>query len=315
MATITFTVGAPGAGKTSWAHEEVTRRGLHEVQRVSLDDLLTMAYGRASGELTSNDLKLAQRILISTVRQIVESGRDVIVDNTHLSTRFPSSVRDELGDGHHYQIKDFTDVPLETCILRDRYRAEADPHAYVGRDAVAKMHAKGVTLRARFGGPGMPLWADELNQSDGIEPYEPDKRLPKALIVDIDGTLALHVNRGPYDTSRYETDELERRLARILSDLHDIAADGYYLLLLTGRYEEHRAVTSSWLSDNRFSYDELHMRSDGDHRRDNVIKLELFDKHVRDRFNVIAAFDDRDRVVRLWRRLGLLTCQVQYGDF
>lgn len=315
MVTIIFAIGAPGAGKTRWAHEEVARRGLHEVQRVNLDDFLTMTHGRQFGELTAADLKLAQRVLVSIVRQIAESGRDVIVDNTHLSTRFPGTVREELGDEYEYEIRDFTEVPLETCIARDRRRAESNPQAYVGHDVIQKMHAKGVSLRARFGGPGMPDWVAELNRSDGIEPYEPDVRLPKALVVDIDGTLALHVNRGPYDTSRYHTDELERRLARMLTDLHDVEADGYKLLLLTGRFEEHRSVTESWLNDGRFFHDELHMRADGDTRRDNVVKLELFNSHVRDRFNVIAAFDDRDRVVRLWRRLGLLTCQVQYGDF
>jgi hypothetical protein len=46
-----------------------------------------------------------------------------------------------------------------------------------------------------------------------------------------------------------------------------------------------------------------------------VVKGELFDAHVRHRFNVRVSLDDRDRVVALWRRLGLPTWQVNYGDF
>ena len=65
-----------------------------------------------------------------------------------------------------------------------------------------------------------------------------------------------------------------------------------------------------WLTDRITRSDEVHMRRRGDTRRDDVIKLDLFNNHVRHRFNVIAAFDDRDRLVKLWRRLGLLTCAV-----
>lgn len=314
MSTITFTVGPPGSGKSRWAHLEVERRGLHEVQRVNLDDFLTMLHGRGHGHLSSDDLKLAQRMLLNCVRSIAGSGRDVIVDNTHLSTRFPDLVRDELGDEHYYALEDFTVVPLETCIRQDKVRAEANPSAYVGHDEIIKLHAKGRSLQQRFGGPGLPRWMSQLNEPDGIDLYVPDPSLPSAYIFDVDGTLALHANRGPYDTSRYYTDVLEQRLATIASSLREDPRD-YRILVLTGRYEEHRSVTEHWLDENGFQFDELHMRADGDSRRDNVIKLELFNKHVRDRFNVGAAFDDRDRVVRLWRRLGLLTLQCAYGDF
>lgn len=314
MSHIYLTVGPPGSGKSRWAHEIVTHRGMHEVQRVNLDDFLTMTHGRQFGELSGDDLKLTRRMLVNVIRSIAESGRDVIVDNTHLSTRFPNQVRDELGDEHEYSIQDFTGVPLETCIERDRLRAERNPAAYVGHDDVMKLWNTGQSLRQRFGGDGLPIWAEELNRSDGIQPYVPDLSLHAAVIVDVDGTLALNDSRSPYDTSRYHEDKLEHRLSELIMALNQ-SPRRVQAIVLTGREQAHRGVLYDWFEKLGVHWDECYMRSDGDTRRDNVVKLELFNHHVRHRFNVVTAFDDRDRVVRLWRRLGLLTCQVQWGDF
>jgi hypothetical protein len=57
------------------------------------------------------------------------------------------------------------------------------------------------------------------------------------------------------------------------------------------------------------------MRTDGDDRNDGIIKTEIFDKYIRNIYNVIAVFDDRDSVVKAWRNIGLLCLQVNYGDF
>lgn len=47
-----------------------------------------------------------------------------------------------------------------------------------------------------------------------------------------------------------------------------------------------------------------------------TVKRELFDKYVRDRYNIVGVFDDRDQVVHMWRKqLGLTVLQVDYGNF
>ena len=45
------------------------------------------------------------------------------------------------------------------------------------------------------------------------------------------------------------------------------------------------------------------------------MKEEIYDQYIKDKYNVAAVFDDRDRVVKMWRDKGLLCCQVYYGDF
>jgi hypothetical protein len=59
----------------------------------------------------------------------------------------------------------------------------------------------------------------------------------------------------------------------------------------------------------------LHLRAVGDHRKDAVVKREIFDREVRDRYRVVGVFDDRMQVVAMWRELGLTVFQVAEGDF
>lgn len=130
---------------------------------------------------------------------------------------------------------------------------------------------------------------------------------------DIDGTLALRGDRGAYDFTRCEEDLLNVSVRGALRSFR--SADGDVIVLLSGRGEEHRGQTEAWLRAHEVPYDELWMRAAGDQRRDDVVKAELFDRHVRHRFAVRVSLDDRDRVVAVWRRMGLPTWQVNYGSF
>ena len=57
------------------------------------------------------------------------------------------------------------------------------------------------------------------------------------------------------------------------------------------------------------------MRATGDPRKDSIVKREIFDREIRDRYRVVGVFDDREQVVQMWRALGLTVFQVAEGDF
>lgn len=57
------------------------------------------------------------------------------------------------------------------------------------------------------------------------------------------------------------------------------------------------------------------MRVTKDFRKDCIVKKELFDKYVKDKYYVDFALDDRDQIVNLWRSMELTCLQVDYGDF
>ena len=57
------------------------------------------------------------------------------------------------------------------------------------------------------------------------------------------------------------------------------------------------------------------MRKAGDYRPDAKVKEELLTQVKADGYEPILAFEDRERVVDMWRRNGIQCCQVAPGDF
>jgi hypothetical protein len=91
---------------------------------------------------------------------------------------------------------------------------------------------------------------------------------------------------------------------------------GHTVVYCSGRTDDARQATADWLAEHvGLPYAALHMRITGDTRKDSIVKREIFDADVRHRWNVIAVFDDRNQVVRMWRDLGLTVFQVADGNF
>ena len=147
---------------------------------------------------------------------------------------------------------------------------------------------------------------------EDFEVIKYDDQLEECIIVDVDGTLA-HIDpanpRSPYDASRAMDDLLDDAVANVVTMAY---GHGYKIVVLTGRSAGHLGVTKEWLATNGIDYDEIYSRAEGDNRADYVIKRELFDGHIKGRYNVKYVIDDRPQVCRMWRELGLKTLQV--GD-
>jgi hypothetical protein len=146
--------------------------------------------------------------------------------------------------------------------------------------------------------------------------YESLTDAPEVLLVDIDGTAALRRERGrgPYDETRVGEDLPNEAVLRVVRAL--VAVTGCKVIFMSARSEGCREATEVWLAKHYgLRYEKLLMRAAGDGRRDWVVKSELFDEHIRYGYRVIAVFDDRNQVVRMWRALGLTVFQVADGDF
>ena len=139
-----------------------------------------------------------------------------------------------------------------------------------------------------------------------------DAPLPLAIICDLDGTLALLNGRSPYDASTCLDDALNVPVAHVV---RTYAEAGVAVILISGREARYRKPTEAWLARHDIPYHALHLRRTRDFRKDAVIKTEIFDAHIRDRFAVIFVLDDRNQVVDMWRGMGLTCLQVAPGDF
>lgn len=135
--------------------------------------------------------------------------------------------------------------------------------------------------------------------------------LPEAFIFDIDGTLAKMNGRSPYDYSQVKTDVLNMPIFKIY---RAIKAASYKILVFSGRDGGCRPDTEEWLKENGIEYDELRMREAGNRENDSIIKKRMYDE-ISKNYDVVAVFDDRDRVVHMWREIGLTCLQVDYGNF
>jgi predicted secreted acid phosphatase len=59
----------------------------------------------------------------------------------------------------------------------------------------------------------------------------------------------------------------------------------------------------------------LFMRNDADYRKDTDIKQEIYDTHIKGKYEILFALDDRKVVVDMWRENNLTCLQCDVGDF
>jgi phosphoglycolate phosphatase-like HAD superfamily hydrolase len=142
-------------------------------------------------------------------------------------------------------------------------------------------------------------------------------------IFDLDGTLALNDHRQyllPNWNSFYKEcmhDKPNESLVRLLRTLWFYAD----IWIWSGRSDMVYYETMVWLSDNVFfnceSFKEnLKMRKNGDYTPDEELKSRWYDNlSERDKKRLICIFDDRNKVVDMWRSKGIVCCQVAKGDF
>src|SRR5258707_11480334 len=99
--------------------------------------------------------------------------------------------------------------------------------------------------------------------------------------------------------------------------LHVVRAldNRFPVIYVSGRIEATRKKTVAWLERHNFPIALIYMRPDGDHRDDDILKIELLAAVRRDGFEPLMAFDDRNRVVKAWRAAGIPCAQVAEGDF
>jgi predicted kinase len=304
MPTVHVMSGLPASGKTT-AARQLLADSKGRIRRINLDDLRAML-DHSGGERVWSHAheQTALAIQDAALREAIAGGFDAVIDNTHLTPHIPKRLKAAALGQATFVVHDFTGVPVEECLRRDAARENA-----VGEAVIRRLHDNHVKATRN----GWRLTDEWMNDTPAVEPYAADPALPSAILVDIDGTLAIKGDRGPYDFSRCGEDALNESVRRAVVSFR--LANDDAVILLSGRGSEYRDPTEAWLAKHRVPYDELWMRAAGDARRDDIVKAELFDAHLRHRYNVRVSLDDRDRVVALWRRMGLSTWQVNYGNF
>ena len=168
--------------------------------------------------------------------------------------------------------------------------------------------------------------------------------MQKTIIFDLDGTLANIDSRrdismkpnGRLDWDVFAAPNsilaLDKPNAPVIKMAQMFKADGFKIVIFSGRNDRGFDATVQWLNDFKVPFDLLVMRpdkfkdkswpiADGNPATpdmrfmpDEILKKVMLDTFV-DINDVFLVVDDRDKVVKMWRDLGLNTFQVAPGDF
>ena len=153
-------------------------------------------------------------------------------------------------------------------------------------------------------------------------------------IFDLDGTMALCDHRQHFladtdDPQRwrkfYAACDLDLPNVPVISTMERLRLTGADIWIFSGRSDEVRQKTVDWLTAHTsfMTWDLapeggacLTMRVAGDYTPDDELKALWLDRMlIEDRERLIAIFDDRERVVQMWRNRGVACFQVAKGSF
>ena len=151
------------------------------------------------------------------------------------------------------------------------------------------------------------------------------------VIFDLDGTLALIDDRRAlatkdngkmdwdkfFDPANITLDLPNHPVIEMAKTLH---AQGKTIVIFSGRSKATKDATAKWLDDNDVPFSVMKMRPTGHpgaFMPDDKLKQHWLDSIFPDdqKDRILCIFDDRDKVVKMWRDNGLTCFQVAPGDF
>ena len=296
-------VGAPGSGKSTFARYFI--RTEDNWVRVNRDDFRLMQFGDTL--MSPFYEERITKMVEASVITLLKHHTNVIIDATNCSLRTLEDMIQAYTEYADISFKVF-DLSVEELVKRCDKRCE-QTGKFIPKSAIEKHVTQLQYTKEKFDFKSIPRAVKEATLTYATQ----DSSLPKAIICDLDGTLSLLNGRDPYDASSADEDGLNTPVASVLAMAK---AQGYKVILLSGREQLYREPTERFLLKHQIAYDLLLMRTTNDYRKDNVIKKELFQQEIAGKYFIEFLLDDRNQVVEMWRKDLHLPCfQVNYGDF
>lgn len=233
------------------------------------------------------------------------ANQNVVIADTNLNSKTRDNLLAMIDDVRkNYNIKiqvtwHIITTPLQECIKRNIKRQHSVPES-----VLIRMQGD---LRKLLG----EYYHDKKNKLG----------LPECVIVDIDGTVADHQGiRHPFEWGKVYLDKKRTIVAdyvqMLLNRKKYRRGESPKVIFMSGRDSKCALQTAHWILDNFdvSCYDvNLYMRPYGDNRPDTVIKEELFDKHIKNKYYVSHIIDDRKCMVQHWQSMGFDVFDVGNG--
>jgi len=288
MSKLIIMRGLPASGKSTEA-ERVMRESGNFV-RVNKDLLRTMLH---FDKFTNHNESLTRNASRALVAHFLSNNVNVIVDDTNLNPGTFTSWSD-LGKEFGATVQCIEmNTTVGECLARDAVREKQ-----VGAHVIQKMALQ----------------------------HKGYLKGQKVVVCDIDGTIADCTHRLQY--AQGESKDWDKFFSLMASDtprtdvikqLSDIASQHKArVLFVSARPETYRAFTLHWLKKHLDGSGIDHhsllliMRESNDKRQDTFVKGDIYSKYLKD-LDIVAVFDDRPSVIRMWRELGLNVIDVGKG--
>jgi predicted kinase len=274
MSKVVMLKGLPGSGKSTLAKEIMKEGGnFYRINRDLLREMLFFSEWRGNRE----DLVIGTEQIVA--REILEHQANVIVDDTNLGPKHEALWSDFAAENSAgFEVR-AVDTPVEKCIERDEHRDKR-----VGRSVIM-----GLAMQYGY--------------------YKPKS----VVLCDLDGTIAnldhrlQYVKNGSKDWKSFFAEiPNDTLITEVAQQLWQKINQGHELFYISARPDNYRKETEAWLKRvGAPNYKALFMRRAHDKREDSEIKKDLLNQYFPDTSIIHAVFDDRPRVIRMWRENGL----------
>ena len=296
MKTLTMLVGPPGSGKSTMAKNYLNTR---------LDVAHRTVYVNQDSQGKFQHME--------NFRAALRDGKDIIVDRMNFSKAQRNNYLEQARELGYHIVIHVLHVPYAVCLERAIARKD---HETI-KDETNARQALNFFFRTY---ERVEDW--EANQ---VDRHYPLGEKPSAIICDLDGTLC-NIEHRRHHVRR--TDGQKKNWMAFMDGIkddtvHDWCASILFnmrhnrkIVLCSGRSEQEREKTETWLRMHGFDYHEnLFMRQGGDSRQDFLVKEILLDFEILTRYTPYFMIDDRQQVVDMWRKRGYVCLQCDVGDF
>lgn len=316
MKKIILTVGASCSGKTTWAEQFIAdqevREDFYGVVRASnnwvninRDDLRFQLFTNGVRDWTKYKFKHSNEKRVTSLEDQLAfnaalEDKNIVISNTNLNPSIRQKWKD-FAETHGYEYEE----KIFHCLWEELVKRNAQREGGIPESILWSQYKR---FMQQYGYIG----------EHPVEVYQPQRNLDFCVICDIDGCVAdMRGIRKPYD---WELVSQDKPRSEVIAMLDGLALRNGNVIFMSGRdgvcYEDTLAwlekhITSSWHPDIKW---DLVMREQGDSRKDDIVKYELYQQHVKDIYNVAAVLDDRLQVIRMWTVLGLPNI-IQVGDY
>jgi predicted kinase len=293
---ILILVGCPCSGKSTFAEYYLK---FNDAVRFNRDEMRMML--QFTEHLDGDGEGFLTRLMERMIETALLKGKNVLLDNTHTRKEYIMQIVTKFNHMADIEFK-VLDVPLEELLRRNAERPRKVPVKIIKEMYQSLQQLKKTFDFQTLMRTGMATESTKLKQNEA---------LPKAIICDLDGTLAI-ANRNMFRPSEEEImdDKLNEAVAIALKGFVGEAK----IIFLSGREDIYYNISKKWIEEKaQIAGFELFMRKENDTRKDSIVKEEILTTQILPHYFVRGVFDDRMQVCRMWYEKGIFCFNVNQG--